>query len=236
MAGIKGGNQGLQITQRYLNTATYAGDPTPGAVVSTSQVSGSIVQSYAGQYGGIITLSQADANYFSDPNYQQLYAGDYMYVHFDPNMKVAAAVQGQIVFWSGQTTGNLLGTYDRVSADFDTAGGIGTNSAFPVAGIALENTAAGNFWFIQTAGVAQVKFSGSLGPTSPAVGDLIFCDYNSQTSFAYDPVQSGNPTYEILKQLLGQAWLTAPKASTISPVFLGQGPKYYPGQGGGGGQ
>src|SRR5215469_9258662 len=107
MAGIRGSNQTPIVTQRYLNTSTYAGDPTPGAVVSTTSVSGSIVQPYGGQTGGILTLSAAAANYYTDlVNGQQLYPGDYQYVQFDPSAVLSAAVQGQIVYWkqASQTT------------------------------------------------------------------------------------------------------------------------------------
>jgi hypothetical protein len=165
-----------------------------------------------------------DANYYTDPvNGQQLYAGDYQYVHFDPNMIAAAAVQGQVVFWSEQTAGNLLSDKCRVSADY--------NVQYVPAGIALTNTAKGNWWFIQTAGIAQVKFGGTQYSATPSVGDLIFADYNSSTIYAYDPEQSLSPTSAEFRQVLGTAW-TAPVANAISPVFIQ--PRYYPGQAAGG--
>jgi hypothetical protein len=229
MGSIRGSNQGPIITQRYLNTATYAGDPTPGAVVSTEQVSGSIVQPYAGQSGAIMTLDEADAAYYSDPAYQQLYGGDYQYVQFNPSMSDANAFQGQVVFWVNSTTGLLNGGC-LVTADYHGA----TN---PVAGIALENTVKGNWWWIQTAGIAQVKFAGTLGATTPAVGDLVFTDYSGGTSNAYDPLQSSTGlTLAQLKQVLGIAWGSAPAALTISPVMLGglDNPKYFPASASGG--
>jgi hypothetical protein len=231
MAGAYGSNQSPIITQRYLNTSTYVGDPTPGAVVSTSQVSGSIIQSYGGFVGGILTLGKDAANYLTDPVLgQQLYAGNYQYVQFDPN-SVNTAVQGQVVFWSNLDSKNLLptGSY-RVTPDATTdAGLIGI-----IAGIALCNTAKGNYWFIQTAGIAEVKFKSSLLVTTPAVGDLIYVDYTTPSALADDPAATTQPTNAQLRVVLGRAWTPAPKASTISPVFLTPfGPAFYPGGAGG---
>jgi hypothetical protein len=228
MVGLDGS---FQITQRYLNTASYAGDPSPGNVLSTTQVSGSIVQSYGGLVGKITPLGKDAANYFSDPvNGQQLYAGDYQYVQFDPN-SVNSAVQGQVVFWSNLPSKNLLpGGGFLVTPDATTdAGLIGI-----IAGIALANTAKGNYWFIQRSGIAQVKFKSSITTATPAVGDLIYTDYATPSAFADDPASTTQPTNAQLRTVLGRAWTPAPKNSTISPVFLTPfGPAYYPGGGGG---
>lgn len=228
-ASTHGTDQGPIVTQRFLNTASYAGDPSPGQVVSTANVSGSIVQSYAGQLGGILTLNEADANYYSDlTNGKQLYAGDFQYVQFDPNGVQSPAVQGQVVFWKNNTTNLLNGNY-IVSPDIT---GVNLVNAGVIAGIALTNTVKGNYWFIQVTGVAQVKFAASLGATTPAVGDLVFADYSTPSNLAYDPLQStNNLALSNLKAVLGVAWGTAPAASTISPVMLGglSNPKYVPG-------
>jgi hypothetical protein len=232
MAGIQGAQQAFTITQRYLNTSTYAGDPSPGTVVSTASVSGSIVQPYGGFLGGIMTLAAGNepgsANYYSDPTYgQQLYAGDYQYVQFYAN-SVATAVQGQIVFWLTITAGSggvgSLGTNNYVvTPDANTASGLPA----PIAGIALTNTAKGNYWFIQTRGIAQVKFKASITKTTPSVDDLVYVD-NAPSQLADVIADATSVTSPQLKLLLGKAWITAPAASTISPVFL-QGCSYYPG-------
>jgi len=222
MAGIHGNNQSPIITQRYLNTASYAGDPAPGVLVSTSQVSGSIVQPYTGQLGGILTLGEGTANTLSDTtNGQQLYAGDYQYVHFYASSSAAAAVQGQVVFWKDSASNLLSGNWD-VTPDY---------AAGEIAGIALCNTARGNYWFIQISGAAQVKFAASNNTASPAVDDLVFADYLGGSIYALDPTQSTTGlTLAQIKMMLGQAFASAPANSTISPVMLGgPGPKYYPG-------
>ena len=221
----------LIITQRYLNTASYAGDPSPGQVVSTSQVSGSIVQTFGGLLGKIWALSKDAANYLSDlTNGQQLYPGNYQYVQFYASSSAAAAVQGQVVYWLDNTTNLLSGGGWIVTPD-ESAAQLGL-----VAGIALADTAKGYYWFIQTAGVAQVKFASSNNAATPAVGDLIFADYAGPSIYAIDPTQSTTGlTLAQLKAVLGVAWATAPTNSTISPVMLGGlcGTKYVPGGGGG---
>jgi hypothetical protein len=226
MANIHGSDQGPIITQKYINTSSYVGDPAPGVPVSTAQVSGSIVQSYAGMLGGILTLGEAGANNLSDLTYgQQLYAGDYQYVQFYASSSAAAAVQGQCVYWLNNTTNELSGNF-IVTPDYSAA------NLGAVAGIALANTAKGNYWWIQVSGIAQVKFNSSVGAATPAVGDLVFADYSGGTIYAYDPTQTTTGlTLAQLKAVLGTAWAAAPAASTISPVMLGglNGPKYYPG-------
>jgi hypothetical protein len=224
MALIRGGNQSPIITQRYLNTATYAGDPTSGAVVSTSQVSGSIVQPYSGMQGGILTLSESEAASLSDPAYQTLYPGDYQYVKFYAS-SVNTAVQGQPVFLFQDQ-----GQAEEITVTPDYAPGVyGPGIVF---GIALENTAKGNRWFVQISGVAQTLFAAANNVTSPSVGDLIYVDYSTPSARALDPTQSGNPTHAQLKLLLGRAWGSNPVASKISPVMLGGVFGYTPGAGG----
>ena len=140
-----------QMTQRYVNTASYAGDPSPGTVVQTSDVSGSIVQPYSGILGQIVPLGKSAADYLSDKtNGQQLYPGNYQYVRVDPNATASALVQGQVVYWLDNTTNLLPGGDFLVSPD-ETAAELGL-----IAGIALANTAKGKYWWIQVSGIARV--------------------------------------------------------------------------------
>jgi hypothetical protein len=229
MASTRGTDQSPLVTQRYLNTSSYVGDPSPGTVVSTTSVSGSIVQPYSGQLGGILTLGETGANYYSDlTNGQQLYAGDYQYVQFYASSSASAAVQGQLVYWLDNTTNLLSGNW-IVTPDYSAS----TNGL--IAGVALCNTAKGNYWFIQTSGIAQVKFAATAAGGTAAIGDLVFADYSGSSVYAYDPTQtlggSTSLTLAQMKGVLGIAWATAPSNSTISPVMLGglTNPKYYPG-------
>ena len=224
MAGIRGSNQSPTITQRYLNTAGYAGDPSPGNVLSTANVSGSIVQPYAGMVGGILTLSEGQAAALSDPiNGPLLFAGDYQYLQAYPNSTAAAFVQGQVGFAVlGQ--GDLQGGNWWITPDGTTA------PQGQILGIALANTAKGNYWFFQIAGIAEVKFkTGALNNFSPQVADLVYVD---QTPGIYaDCIASQDTiTAGILKQVIGRAWYRPPVVGAISPVFLGiGGPQYLPG-------
>ena len=216
MAAIQGANQSPLITQRYLNSTTYTGDPSPGTLVSTAQVSGSIVQSYGGQVGGILTLAEGMASYYSNPAAQQLYAGDYQYVQYY-SASSATAVLGQILFWQNLLNGNWVVTPDETTGD----------SAM-IAGISLAPVAKGNYWWIQTRGVAPVKFKASLTNASPAIGDLIAVDTTTPSNLADDPTQSTTMTYALSKVVLGRAWGTIPAGGAISPVAL-TGTVYYPG-------
>jgi hypothetical protein len=225
MAANRGANQSPIITQRYLNTASYAGDPAPGVLVSTSQVSGSIVQPYSGMIGGILTLSEGGAAALSDPiNGPLLFAGDYQYVLFKPNSTAAAAVQGQIVFWDVSNTADLLAGNFIVTPDGTTA------PQGQIAGIALGNTAKGNYWFIQVAGIAEVKFkTGALNNFSPQVADLVYVD-ETPGIYADSAAAGVSITAGLVKSLLGRAWYRPPVVGAISPVFLGiGGPQYFPG-------
>lgn len=228
MAAIQGSNQSPIVTQQYLNTSTYAGDPTPGAVVSTASVSGSIVQGYYGFVGGILTLSGTEANSYSDPvNGQQLYEGDYQYVQFLLTSTLTA-VQGCVVFWNKFVPGTV-GVYTAgkyiVTPDANTASGLPA----PIAGIALCNTAKGNYWFIQVRGIAQVKFKTTITKTTPTVDDLVYVD-NAPSNLADVIADSTSVTSPQLKLLLGKAWPTNPAGGAISPVWL-QGCSYNPGSG-----
>ena len=225
MAAIKGSNQSPMITQRYLNTPGYAGDPGPGNVVNTASVSGSIVQAYRGMVVGILTLSPNEAFNLSDPTGPYLYGGDFQYLQAYPNSTAAAFVQGQIAFWVISPTNDLQSNNWWVTPD-------GTTSPQgPIAGIALGATAKGNYWFFQIAGIAEVKFkTGVFNNFSPQVADLVYVD--ATPGIYADTMSDGEAvTAGILKQVLGRAWYRPPVVGAISPVMLGIGTQYNPGGG-----
>lgn len=217
MANIQGSNQSPLVTQKYLNTPSYAGDPAPGVLVSTAQISGSIVQPYTGQLGGILTLGEGTAAVYSDlTNGKQLYAGTYQYVQFYAS-STATAAAGCVVFWQNTLNGNWIVTPDASA----------TNIA-NIAGIALCNTGKGNYWFIQTSGIAQVKFKAATTKTTPAIGDAVYVD-TTPSNLADVIADATTLTSPQLKAILGRAWGTAPVGGATSPVGLGLGPLFYPG-------
>ena len=211
MAAIRGADQSPIVSQRYLNTTAWTGDRGPGTVVKTSDVSGSIVQPYTGQLGGILSLgsgpgtNQSDAAYYSDPTATKaLKAGDYQYVQF-LSTSVRSNAPGQVVFWSDKT--NKIVTPDA-----------GAAGSAEIAGITLCTPAKGNYWFIQISGTAAVLFNSSVTATTPAVGDVIQL-FNNTSNLADDPTQSGNITFAIWGLLLGNAD-EAPAAGVLKFVRL----------------
>src|ERR1035437_4311695 len=98
--GPSGYNQSPRITQQFIDKVD---DPAPGVLVSTSQISGSIVSSYGGQVGGKLTLSSASALALSAvPGTTTFRGGVYEYVQFKSTSTSANAV-GQPVFWTDYT-------------------------------------------------------------------------------------------------------------------------------------
>src|SRR5437763_698676 len=141
MAYFRGGNDSPIISQRYLNTEAFTGDRGPGTAITTADVSGSIVQSYAGMLGGILTLGSGpdmnptQAGYYSGAAAARaLNSGDYQYVQFDPASGRSNA-PGQVVFWKDKAL-------KIVTPDAGAAG------SAQVAGVTLCTPAKGNYWFI----------------------------------------------------------------------------------------
>lgn len=194
-----GQNQHPRITTLYLNSLNRHGDPAPGVNVSTAEVSGSIVQPYAGFCGGKLTITGPWAAQFSDPDNFPLYGGIYMYVQLDP-LVVTPPVAGQVLFWADEL--NYIVTTD------------GTTLPGKIAGIAVNETAPGNWDFIQIMGVANVFFS-----AAAALGAMVNTDPATTPSF-------GQTATTMDGNYLGKAVLTAPVANTLSPVQLNLGAGY----------
>jgi len=161
-----GQNQHPRITTNYLNQLNRRGDPAPGVPVSTAQTSGSIVQSYDGQIGGKLTITNPWAVQFADPTVGPLYGGIYQYVQFDPLM-ITPAQRGGIAFWKDEQ--QYIVTTDYVAQVSFKPAGVIVNADYP-----------GNWDFIQIAGVAMVLFGAALaigasagvntGATPPSAG------------------------------------------------------------------
>lgn len=186
-----GMNQSPRITTNYLNQAGRQGDPAPGVPVSTAQVSGSIVQPYAGFNGGKLTVTNPWAAQLADPSVGPLYGGLYQYVQLDP-AATAALTRGQIVFWG-----------DELNYIVTALGG-----TRKVAGVALNSTAPGNWDFIQITGIASVRYNaaGAIGATASVDPAL-----NPPT------VLTGAPVDE---NYLGMIVLAAAVNNAVSPLEL----------------
>lgn len=217
MSLIQAANQSPIITQQYLNTEAYTGDPAPGCPVSTAQVSGSIVSSYHGMVGGILTLSNADAVPKSDPTATQpLQGGQYQYVKFYLS-STGANAPGQVVFWLPPSSYTAPGEPAIYTVTPDA-----TAHSADVAGITLGTPTRGNYWFIQIAGIAAVQFKTNLGVTlaggTPAIGDVITLG-SVATNVADDPSQSATMTPATYASVLGIA-IQAPVSAAIKLVRL----------------
>jgi hypothetical protein len=202
MAAILVSDQSPRIVGTYLNQSGRVGDPAPGVPVSTAQVSGSIVQSYAGQLGGKLTLSNAEAKAEADPSVGPLYGGLYIYVQFLAT-SAGANARGQLVYWQNRDTYTVTPDYTAAAAG-------------QVAGVTLNAVTKGYYDFIQMDGEAMVKF-GTVSGTG-TIGDVI--TINGTTNLADDPTQATAFTPAVGKTVIGIATRTAPASNTVSPVAL----------------
>lgn len=211
MALIQGGNQSPRITTNQINAKGRTGDPSPGVLVSTSQVSGSIVQPYAGMVGGKLTLTQIEGFELGDPNVGTVYGGVYMYVQFAVGMTSTPA-RGAVCMWVDPTQ-------PSPACYLVTMDGTPARANLP-AGIAVNATTAGNWDFIQIAGIAQVKWPNGIQVATPAVGDAIFISSNITSPQLADDRDGTTVSTTLLKQFLGVAVGTPPKSNTVSGVLL----------------
>ena len=196
---LLGTNQSPKLPTGFLNSA--GGDPAPGLPLSTAQASGSIIQPYAGQVGGNLSMDTLEAAEMSDPTQFTLFAGSYQYVQF-LSTSVAANARGQVVVWSNRA--NYVVTPDVTAA---TQG--------LIAGITLATITKGNYAWIQIAGRAFVKYKSALTAATPAAGDLIILD-QTPTFAADDPTQSTALTPLQEKSKLGPAGVAAIAGSVLA--------------------
>lgn len=191
-----GQNQHPRLTTNYLNQLNRVGDPGAGVNVSTAQMSGSIVQEYLGFAGSKLTITNPWASLYADSRVGPLYGGIYQYVKLSPS--VAALARGQQVFWLDEL--NYIVT------------GAGASGANKQAGVALNNTAPGNWDFIQVAGIAMVMFAGAGTIGQSTVFDPTVTPANVT---AVTPTPTNVPLH-----IFGTVVLTAATGSQISPVEL----------------
>ncbi len=195
---------------KFLNDVN---DPSPGQVVSTANVSGSIVQAYYGQVGKRLVLTAAMAATLSDTAIGTLYEGIYQYVASRASAPTNAPVRGHAVYWDD---------YENYIVSFDPGTANGGSIQLPVndntglfAGVLLSAPTAGNYFYIQIAGKATLVFKSpalSKAPTANS-GDLVVL--NSTTNPLFDvPADATNITSPVLKRIIGVAIGTPTGGST----------------------
>lgn len=196
-----------RLVARLLNDVN---DAAPGVPVSTSQVSGSIIQPYYGMVGKRLVLTAAMASKFSDTTIGTLYEGIYQYVNFYTS-EVLAAARGALVYWRD------FESY-VITTDVSASSNLGGPNSGLVAGVVLNVVTAGNYGFIQIAGKASVKFKTTITKATPAMGDLVLAD--GTTSSRGDLLNDASPiTMALGKLILGVA-ITTPTSAGISLVDL----------------
>lgn len=178
------------------------------AFIGSGSSSGLGLSPYPGQLGAFMELTEAQALTMSSvPATLTLHSGIYQYVQFKTG-STASNVAGQIVFYAtAADRAAYIVTPDVTAA---TQGMIG--------GITIASVTKGNYGWMQVGGMASVKYKSSITAATPAIGDLVIVD-QAPSNTADDPTQSGNPTYLILKSVLGVAF-TLPVASALSLVGL----------------
>lgn len=149
-----------RVPTGYLNATD---DLYPGGGSSNSK--------FGGQLGKQMVLTGAQAAQLSKTSTGTLYAGVYQYV----KLKAAAtpAVRGAAYFWDNAVAPGL---FQVVTIESST-----TLTAASMAGIALNTITAGQYGWIQVAGIASVKYVASITGTK-ATGRPVFISIAGTTS------------------------------------------------------
>ena len=204
-----------QIPSRKLNDVN---DPSPGVIVSTANVSGSIIQPYYGQLGKRLVCTFAMASKLSDLTIGQLYEGIYQYVKFD-----AAGARGQVYYWN-TGAGPLLtstltnGPYENFNVTSAPSTGGTSGVVNPIAGVALNTVTAGNYGYIQIAGKASIKFRNPITNGNGGINLLALA--NGATDGTADILNAASPLLMNLANLVLGITLQTPSSNVISLVDM----------------
>ena len=163
----------LRMVNRYLTGATATGDTVPGSSVAgyTNQPN-----QYQGQLGAIEELSYAEAQKRSDPTdlvltitissvvYTGLQGGRFQYVQFAADS--TNYVAGQVLYWKDETA--YIVTNVAPSS---------VNAR--IAGFCVAPVTQGNYWIMQTAGVAWGKYRAAVTDTTADDGVYVLVNTNT---------------------------------------------------------
>lgn len=165
---------------KYLNGNNSTGDTVIGGTITAAPAGlNSVNQGDQNIPGDRFLFGPMDALAYSNNAVGNLYTGTYGYV-LTRNNSSSAPTRGHACFWdltaisanasnNNTTSGNYIGspqTDALYQVTSDEAANIGVAL---MAGVFINAPTAGNYWFIQEAGKASVKFRTTLTGT-PAIG------------------------------------------------------------------
>ncbi len=153
---------------------------------------------FAGQLGKMLEVTQEQIGLLSSSAIGTLYSGIYQYVKFAASD--TPPVIGQGCFWQG--------TFADFTVSTDSNGGL-TNTP-GVAGVFISVPTAGNFCFIQVAGIATLKFKAGGLTVSAATGQPVII---ASTGLADSNAGTNVPNY------VGTT-IALPVTDTLSTVQL----------------
>ena len=189
----------IRLTNRYWNGTTATGDTAPGQ--SVVGYTGQPPQ-YVGQLGADVIENFAGAQARSDPAFaSSLQYGRYQYVQFAADG--TNYLFGQLLYWKDETTyvvTNVAPT--SVAANF--------------AGFCIAPVTQGNYWLMQTSGVAWALYKTS--PTDLTAGDGVYAVVNTAT---VDALADGtaDATSGVNKLFLGIA-KDAPVSAVVKRIYI----------------
>ncbi len=171
MAGSYGFKQADQLTAKYLNDVN---DSSQGGNLVSVPAGAPQAAVSATQAGDRIILDDATALALSDTSVGTLYGGVYVYVQTYASSTASPAL-GQPAFFLATDVGVAY----RVDADAQPSAAVATF----LHGVFINAITKGNYGWIQTAGVATIRYQAVV--TSTAAGDTVSVGI-SQTPPAFD--------------------------------------------------
>lgn len=183
----------IRVTTGFLNTVDDTVIGGQAGLGSTSK--------FGGQLGKLLAVSQSEIAQLSKASVGTLYGGVYQYVQFNEGDTVP--VIGQAAFW-------LVGSdAEDFIVSTDSNGGASTTPQ--PAGIFINVPTAGNYCFIQKAGIATVKYKSGL-TIAASTGQAVIAGSNGLA----DTITAAGSN---VPQVIGTAW-TLPVSNDLALVSL----------------
>jgi hypothetical protein len=183
----------IRVSTGLLNTVNES------VIANQEGITG--VSKFGGQLGKMLAVSQEQIGLMSSSAIGTLYAGVYQYVQFNTGDTVP--VRGQAAYWlAGSTVGSFIVSTDS-SGNFSTAP--------TAAGVFISVPTAGNYCFIQVAGIATVKYKNGLtvgASTGQAVISLADGTFDTITAMG-----------SVVQNFAGWAW-TLPVSNSTALLQL----------------